>query len=85
MADDAEQAMGIASSGDVQFAQYSSNIICFDEDLDRLHENTRTGHEEDPESRVRLSFGNDQCGRGVERQPCLAMATGMFVGFFSIR
>jgi type IV secretion system protein VirB4 len=41
MADDAEQAMGVAASGDVQFAQYSSNIICFDEDLDRLHENTR--------------------------------------------
>ena len=41
MAEDAEQAMGVASSGDVQFAQYSSNIICFDEDLGRLHENTR--------------------------------------------
>ena len=41
MAEDAEQAMGVAASGDVQFAQYSSNIICFDEDLDRLHENTR--------------------------------------------
>lgn len=41
MAEDAEQAMGIAASGDVQFAQYSSNIVCLDEDLDRLHENTR--------------------------------------------
>ena len=41
MAEDAEQAMGVAASGDVQFAQYSSNIICIDEDLDRLHENTR--------------------------------------------
>jgi type IV secretion/conjugal transfer VirB4 family ATPase len=41
MAEDAEQAMGIAASGDVQFAQYSSNIICLDHDLDRLHENTR--------------------------------------------
>src|SRR4051794_6818993 len=41
MAEDAEQAMGVAASGDVQFAQYSSNIICLDEDLDRLHENTR--------------------------------------------
>jgi type IV secretion system protein TrbE len=41
MADDAEQAMGVAASGDVQFAQYSSNIICFDEDIERLHENTR--------------------------------------------
>ena len=41
MAEDAEQAMGVAASGDVQFAQYSSNIICFDEDLERLHENTR--------------------------------------------
>ncbi len=41
MAQDAEQAMGVAASGDVQFAQYSSNIICFDEDVDKLHENTR--------------------------------------------
>jgi type IV secretion system protein VirB4 len=41
MAEDAEQAMGVAASGDVQFAQYSSNIVCLDEDLDRLHENTR--------------------------------------------
>lgn len=41
MAEDAEQAMGVAASGDMQFAQYSSNIICLDEDLDRLHENTR--------------------------------------------
>ena len=42
MAEDAEEAMGVAASGDVQFAQYSSNVICLDEDLDRLHENTRT-------------------------------------------
>ena len=33
--------MGVAASGDVQFAQYSGNIICLDEDLDRLYENTR--------------------------------------------
>ncbi|MBL8209781.1 MAG: conjugal transfer protein TrbE [Bryobacterales bacterium] len=42
MADDAEQAMGVAASGDVQFAEYSTNIICLDEDLARLQENTRT-------------------------------------------
>ena len=42
MAEDAEQAMGVAASGDVQFAQYTSNIICLDEDLDRLNENVRT-------------------------------------------
>lgn len=41
MAADAEEAMGVAASGDVQFAQYSANIICLDEDLDRLYENTR--------------------------------------------
>jgi type IV secretion system protein VirB4 len=41
MAEDAEQAMGVASSGDVQFAEYSTNIVCLDDDLDRLHENTR--------------------------------------------
>jgi len=32
MAVDAEQAMGVASSGDVQFAFYSSVVICMDED-----------------------------------------------------
>jgi type IV secretion system protein TrbE len=42
MAEDAEQAMGVAASGDVQFAQYTSNIICTDEDTDRLTENVRT-------------------------------------------
>jgi len=42
MAEDAEQAMGVAASGDVQFAQYTSNIICLDEDSDRLNENVRT-------------------------------------------
>ena len=42
MAEDAEQAMGVAASGDVQFAQYASNIICSDEDQERLAENVRT-------------------------------------------
>jgi type IV secretion system protein TrbE len=42
MAEDAEQAMAVAASGDVQFAQYTSNIICLDEDLERLTENVRT-------------------------------------------
>jgi type IV secretion system protein VirB4 len=41
MAADAEEAMGVAASGDVQFAQYSANIICLDEDVDRLYENIR--------------------------------------------
>jgi type IV secretion system protein VirB4 len=41
MSEDAEQAMGVAASGDVQFAEYSTNIVCMDDDLDRLHENTR--------------------------------------------
>src|SRR6266851_2068378 len=35
---DAQQAMGIAQSGDMQFALYSSNVICLDEDRDKLHE-----------------------------------------------
>ena len=41
MAIDAEQAMGVAAGGDVQFCQYSANIICLDEDPERLYENTR--------------------------------------------
>jgi type IV secretion/conjugal transfer VirB4 family ATPase len=41
MAEDAEQAMGVAASGDVQFTEYSSNIICTDDDPERLHESTR--------------------------------------------
>ena len=31
---DAQQAMGIAQSGDMQFALYSSNVICLEEDRD---------------------------------------------------
>jgi type IV secretion system protein VirB4 len=42
MAADAEVAMGVAAAGDVQFAQYSANIVCLDEDRDRLYESTRT-------------------------------------------
>ena len=42
MAGDAEQAMSVASSGDVHFAWYSSNIICMDEDVERLNQTTRT-------------------------------------------
>jgi type IV secretion system protein VirB4 len=42
MAMDAEEAMGIAASGEVQFAQYSANVVCLDEDANRLYENTRT-------------------------------------------
>lgn len=41
MAADAETAMGVASAGDVQFAQYSSNIVLLDEDRSRLQESTR--------------------------------------------
>jgi type IV secretion system protein TrbE len=41
MATDAEEAMGVAASGDVQFAQYSANVICLDEDPNHLYENAR--------------------------------------------
>jgi len=41
MAADAEGAMSVAAAGDVQFCQYSANIICLDENLDRLYESTR--------------------------------------------
>ena len=41
MSADAEVAMGVAASGDVQFCQYSANIICMDDDPDRLYESTR--------------------------------------------
>ena len=41
MAADAEGAMAVASAGDVQFAQYSSNILLLDEDAERLRESTR--------------------------------------------
>ena len=42
MASDAERAMSVASSGDVQFAWYSSNIVCMDDDPKRLHQTVRT-------------------------------------------
>lgn len=41
MTQDAEVAMGVATAGDVQFAQYSANVLCLDENRDRLHESTR--------------------------------------------
>jgi type IV secretion/conjugal transfer VirB4 family ATPase len=42
MAEDAEAAMGVAAAGDVQFAQYSANVVCLDEDRNRLYESTRS-------------------------------------------
>jgi type IV secretion system protein TrbE len=41
MAADAEEAMGVAAAGDVQFCQYTANIICLDDAPERLYENTR--------------------------------------------
>jgi type IV secretion system protein VirB4 len=41
MATDAEEAMGVAAAGDVQFCQYTANIVCLDENPDRLYESSR--------------------------------------------
>jgi type IV secretion system protein VirB4 len=41
MTADAEEAMAIAAAGEVQFAQYSANIVCLDDSRDRLYESTR--------------------------------------------
>jgi type IV secretion system protein VirB4 len=41
MAADAQEAMGVAAAGDVQFCQYTACIVCTDEDPNRLNENTR--------------------------------------------
>src|SRR5207302_5296262 len=38
MAADAEQAMSVAASGDVQFAFYSSVVVCLDTDCRRVDE-----------------------------------------------
>lgn len=38
MASDAEEAMGVASSGDVQFCIYSTVVLCTHESLERLEE-----------------------------------------------
>ena len=42
MATDAEQAMSLAASGDVQFCQYTSTILCLEEDAATLHDSVRT-------------------------------------------
>jgi type IV secretion system protein TrbE len=41
MAADAEEAMAVAAAADVQFCQYTANIICLDESPERLYESTR--------------------------------------------
>jgi hypothetical protein len=38
MAADAEEAMSVAASGDVQFCIYTTLILCFDEDESRVDE-----------------------------------------------
>ena len=40
MAVDAEEAMGVASSGDVQFCVYNTVVLCFDDREDRLDDAT---------------------------------------------
>ena len=42
-------------------------IICLDEDIDRLYESTRTGHEDRSEPRVLLPSRDGQCRRSVAR------------------
>jgi type IV secretion/conjugal transfer VirB4 family ATPase len=41
MSAEAEAAMGMAESGQVQFCQYSSNIVCLEESREKLYEHTR--------------------------------------------
>ena len=41
MAADAEQAMSLAASGDVQFCQYTSTILCLEQDAAILHDSVR--------------------------------------------
>ena len=41
MAADAEAAMAVAAAGDVQFAQYSANVVCLDDNREHLYESTR--------------------------------------------
>ncbi|HEX4227726.1 MAG TPA: hypothetical protein VHZ07_03580 [Bryobacteraceae bacterium] len=59
---DAEEAMAIAGAGEVQFAQYSANIVCLDETRDLLYESSR---------RVMKVIQNlgFSCGRGLARHP----------------
>ena len=67
MAADAEEAMGVAAAGDVQFCQYSANIICLDEDLDRLVREHAAGDEDGAESRLLLPDRRRECRRGLAR------------------
>jgi type IV secretion system protein TrbE len=53
MAADAEQAMGVAAAGDVQFCQYTANIICLDENPNRLYESTMSYLYLHPSSNIR--------------------------------
>ena len=65
MAADAEEAMGVAASGDVQFCQYSANIICLDDDLERLYESTRLVMKTVQNLGFSCRVEDSQCGRGV--------------------
>ena len=67
MAADAEEAMGVAAAGDVQFCQYSANIICLDEDADRLYESTRLVMKTVQNLGLLLPHRRRQRGRGVAR------------------
>ena len=67
MAADAEEAMGVAAAGDVQFCQYAANIICLDEDLDRLIREHAAGDEDRAESRLLLPARGRQRRRGMAR------------------
>jgi len=53
MTNDAEEAMGIAAAGDVQFCQYGAKSICLTKTRTACTR-AQAGDENDPESRVLL-------------------------------
>ena len=66
MAADAEEAMGVAAAGDVQFASIQRTSFASMRIRPAVRKHAPR-HEDDPESRLLLPDRNDQRGRGVAR------------------
>jgi type IV secretion system protein VirB4 len=69
MATDAEEAMGVASAGDVQFAFYTSVIICADEDPDHADEAAALAAKTLQNLGFNARLETVKCNRSLARKP----------------
>ena len=82
---DAEEAMSVAASGDVQFCLYTTLILCFDDDESRLDESAGARGEDGSESRICLPGRDSQLRSMPGAGACRATAIATLVAWSCTR